>query len=194
MSDTNYNISRLGNHNGEIKFGHIHDDSKISAAIIRSGSESNHYISLESEGQPHRKNGTICRSTGAFQIVAGDDVKSSGISENIGVYIEAVDGDIVLSAKNGRVRILGENIDIIARGGDAENGNINIDANEKVNIKGDKGVNITSKVSLRLVTDGRLDAIGKAILNCYGGLMDFADGSTSLIGSKGGSVFEKVLK
>lgn len=193
MSDRNYNIVRYGNHNGELKFGHIHDDSKIAAAILRSGSESNHYISLESEGEPHRKNGTICRSLGAFQIKAGDTVKSSGITENIGVYIEAVDGDIVLNAKNGRIRIIGENIDLIARGADNQNGNINIDANEKVNINSPI-VNIKSSVLTRLVSDGRIDVIGKAILNCYGGLMDFADGSTSLLGSKGGSVFESFLK
>lgn len=193
MSDTNYNISRIGNHNGELKFGHIHDDSKIAAAIIRSGSESNHYISLESEGEPHRKNGTICRSLGSFQIKAGDTVKSSGILENNSVYVEAVDGDIVLNAKNGRIRIIGENIDLIARGGDNENGNINIDANEKVNINA-PSVNLKTRVAIRMVSDGRIDVIGKAILNCYGGLMDFADGSTSLIGSKGGSVFEKFLK
>jgi nucleoside-diphosphate-sugar epimerase len=53
---------------------------------------------MESEGKPHRKHGTICRSTGSFQIKAGDNVKSSDTEENIGVYIEAVSGDIVLNA------------------------------------------------------------------------------------------------
>jgi hypothetical protein len=189
MSKQNYNTIRYGNSDGELKFGHIHDDNKISAFIVRSGRESNHYITMESEGEPHRKHGTICRSTGAFQIKAGDNVKSSGIKENIGVYIEAVDGDIVLNAGNGRIRLIGENIDFIARGGDGQNGVISIDANEKV-IVNSPIVSINSKVSTKMVSDGRIDVIGKAILNIYGGLVDCADGATSVVGSKGGSVNE----
>jgi len=189
MSKQNYNTIRYGNSDGELKFGHIHDDNKISAFIVRSGRESNHYITMDSEGEPHRKHGTICRSTGAFQIKAGDNVKSSGIKENIGVYIEAVDGDIVLNAGNGRIRLIGENIDFIARGGDGQNGVISIDANEKV-IVNSPIVSINSKVSTKMVSDGRIDVIGKAILNIYGGLVDCADGATSVVGSKGGSVNE----
>lgn len=193
MSKTNYDTIRYGNKDGELKFGHIHDDSKISAVLLRSGAEANHYISMDSEGQPHRKNGTICRSTGAFQIKAGDNVKSSGIEENIGVYIEAVSGDIVLNAGNGRIRLIAENIDFISRGGDGKNGVINIDANEKVIVTAPI-ISVSSKVSTRLVSENQVDLVGKAILNIYGGLVDCADGATKINGSKGGSTNEDNYK
>ena len=193
MSEKNYNTIRYGNKDGELKFGHIHDDNKISAVLLRSGAESNHYISMDSEGQPHRKHGTICRSTGAFQIKAGDNVKSSGIEENIGVYIEAVDGDIIINAGKGRIRLIGENIDFIARGSDGQNGNINLDANEKVIVTAPT-VSVTSKVSTRLVSENQVDLVGKAILNIYGGLIDCADGATKINGSKGGSTNEEKYK
>lgn len=193
MSSKNPGIVRLGNKDGELKFGHIHQDSKIAAFIVRSGSEPNHYISMDSEGKPHRKNGTICRSTGAFQIKAGDNVKSGGLEENIGVYIEAVDGDIVLNAGNGRIRLIGENIDIIAKGSDGRNGNISLDANEKVIINASI-ISANSKVSTKLVSENQIDLVGKAILNCYGGLIDFADGATKINGSKGGSLNEEKNK
>ena len=189
MSKKNNDLTRYGNKDGELKFGHIHEDGKIAAFIVRSGSESNHYITMDSEGQPHRKNGTICRATGAFQIKAGDNVKSSGIEENIGVYIEAVNGDIVLNDGNGRIRLIGQNIDFVARGSDGQNGNINIDANEKVIVNAPI-VSVTSKVSTRLVSENQIDLIGKAILNIYGGLVDCADGATKINGSKGGSTNE----
>jgi hypothetical protein len=189
MSKKNYNAVRYGTKDGEIKFGHIHDDNKIAAFIVRSGSETNHYISMDSEGKPHRKHGTICRSTGSFQVKAGDNVKSSDTEENIGVYIEAVSGDIVLNAGSGRIRLIAENIDFIASGGDGKNGIINIDANEKVIVKSPV-VSIEAKASMRLISENSIDLIGRAILNCYGGLIDFADGSTKIIGSKGGSVNE----
>lgn len=192
MSKKNY-AARYGNKDGEIKFGHIHDDNKISAFIVRSGAEANHYISMESEGKPHRKHGTICRSPGSFQIKAGDNVKSSDTEENVGVYIEAVSGDIVLNAGSGRIRLIAENIEFIASGGDGKNGVINIDANEKVIVKSPV-VSIEAKASMRLISENRIDLIGKAILNCYGGLIDFADGSTKIIGSKGGSVNEEKNK
>lgn len=184
---------RYGNSDAEIKFGHIHSDGKVSAFIVRSGSEPNHYISMDSEGQDHRKNGTICRSAGSFQVKAGDNVKSSGIEENIGIYLEAVDGDIVLNASNGRIRIIGENIDLISRGSDGQNGNISIDANEKILLNA-QSISITSRVSTRIVSENKVEMIGKAILNCYGGLVDFADGATKINGSKGGSIFEDFFK
>jgi hypothetical protein len=193
MSTINPSTLRQGNKDAEIKFGHIHSDGKISAFLVRSGTEPNHYISMDSEGEPHRKHGTICRSTGAFQIKAGDNVKNTGLSENVGVYIEAVDGDIILNAKNGRVRIIGENIDLISRGSDGQNGNISIDANEKVIVNAPT-VTINSKVLTRIVSENRVELIGKAILNCYGGLIDFADGATKINNSKGGSMFEGFFK
>jgi hypothetical protein len=193
MSKKNYDTARYGTKDGEIKFGHIHDDNKIAAFIVRSGTEANHYISMDSEGKPHRKHGTICRSPGSFQIKAGDNVKSSDVEENVGVYIEAVSGDIVLNAGSGRIRLIAENIEFIASGGDGKNGVINIDANEKVIVKSPV-VSIEAKASMRLISENRIDLIGKAILNCYGGLIDFADGSTKIIGSKGGSVNEEKNK
>jgi hypothetical protein len=193
MSSKNTAAARYGNKNSEIKFGHVHSDGKVSAFLVRSGSEPNHYISMESEGGSHRKNGTICRSTGAFQIKAGDNVKNSGIEENIGVYIEAVDGDIVLNARNGRIRIIGENIDLISKGADGQNGNISIDANEKVVINS-QSLTLNSKVFTRIMSENKVEIVGKAILNCYGGLIDFADGATKITGSKGGSIFEEFFK
>lgn len=193
MSKSNEATTRYGNKDAEIKFGHIHPDGKISAFLVRSGTEANHYITMESEGAPHRKNGTICRSTGAFQVIAGDNVKSSNNEENIGIYIEAVDGDIVLNAKNGRIRIMGENIDLIARGGDGRNGNITLDSNEKVIVNA-QSVAINTKVSTRIVSEQTIDLIGKAILNIYGGLVDCADGATKLNPSKTYSKNETVNK
>jgi hypothetical protein len=190
MSKKNTKPTRYGNSLCEIKLGHTHSDGKTAAFIVRSGSDPNHYISMDSEGDSHRKNGTICRSTGAFQIKAGDNVKTSGIEENIGIYIEAVDGDIVLNAANGRIRIIGENVDLVARGADGTNGNIIIDANEKV-VVNSKTTTINSKVFTRIFAENKLELIGKAILNCYGGLIDFADGATKINGSKGGSDFEE---
>lgn len=179
MSDSNFNTIRYGNSDGEIKFGHIHDDGKISAFTVRSGYEANHYITMESEGEPHRKHGTIARSTGSFQVKAGDNVPYG----QPGVYFDAVSGDIVLNAPNGRIRLIAENIDILASGGDNKNGVIILDANEKIVVKSPI-IDVRSTVSTKIFSEKTVELIGKGILNIYGGLIDAADGATKVNGSK----------
>jgi len=183
MSETkNYEAIRYGTKDGELKFGHIHQDNTLSAAMIRSGSESLHYITLDATGEDFRKNGTICRSKGAFQVKAGDSVKDG----NPGVYIDAVNGDLVLRAPNGRVRIEGINVDIKAEGSDGKNGVITIEGNEKVLISAPI-INANSETSTRIFSENTVELIGNAICNIYGGFVDIADGATTRKGSKGGS-------
>ena len=178
----NYHTIRYGTAEGELKFGHITQDNVLSAVLLRNGKSKNHYITMDTSGPPHRKHGTICRSPGSFQVRAGDNVDK----DVPGVYVEAVSGDLVLRAPSGRVRIEGVNIDLIASGADGQNGVITIDANEKVLVRA-QTIDISSKVSTRLFSEKTVELIGNGILNMYGGLIDAADGATSLIGSKGGS-------
>ena len=178
----NYETIRYGNKDGELKFGHIHQDNTLSAAMIRSGSESLHYITLDATGEDFRKNGTICRSKGAFQVKAGDAVKDG----NPGVYIDAVNGDLVLRAPNGRVRIEGINVDIKAQGTNEEQGVVNIEGSTKVLIKAPI-INASSEISTRIFSENTVEVIGNAICNIYGGFLDLADGATTRKGSKGGS-------
>ena len=60
---------------GEIKFGHLHYDDELSSVLLRSGRDKKHYITMDSSGDDTRKNGTICRSPGSFQVKAGDKVE-----------------------------------------------------------------------------------------------------------------------
>jgi len=181
----NYNTVRYGTKDGELKFGHINQDNTLSAVTLRSGSETLHYISMDSTGNDTRKNGTVCRSTGAFQIKTGDDVKDG----NPGVYIDAENGDLVLRAPNGRVRIEGINIDLIATGADNTNGVITIESNEKVLINSPI-INASSKVSTKIFSENTVQLIGNAFCDIYGGFVDIADGATTRKGSKGGSANE----
>lgn len=179
----NYHTIRYGNKDGEIKFGHVHNDDNVAAFIVRSGYESQHYISMEASGPPHRKNGTIHRCTGAFQIKAGDNVTTSDETPNNAVYIEAVNGDIVLNAPHGRIRLIAENVDVTASGPDGKNGVITIDANEKILLNAPI-IDLNSKVSTKIFSEKTVELIGNGILNIYGGLVEAMDGATTLKGSK----------
>lgn len=190
MSKKNECTIRYGNKDGELKFGHITEGDEIDAFIVRSGTEPNHYIEMCSTGKPHLKHGTICRSTGSFQVKAGDNVKSSGNSktkENYAIYFEAVDGDITFNAPNGRIKLVAQNIEFVANGFDGKNGTIIGSADEKIILNSKGTIDINAGVSAKIFSNDTVNVIGKAILNIYGGLIDAADGATSKIGSKGGS-------
>jgi len=185
----NYHTVRYGTGEGELKFGHITQDNVKSAVLLRNGASTNHYVTLDATGDDHRKNGTTCRSPGTFQVKAGDSVTG----DIPGVYVEAVSGDLVLNAPSGRVKIIGTNVDIIASGGDGKNGVVNINGNEKVIVKA-QTIDISSKVSTKIFSEKTVEIIGKGILNCYGGLIEFADGATSVKGSKLFSTWEQRFK
>ena len=172
---------RYGTAEGELQFGHISMDNVLSGCLLRSGSSLNHYITLDSSGEDHRKHGTICRSPGSFQVEAGDNVTG----DTPGVYICANSGDLVLKAPSGRVIITGENVNIIASGAGGDNGVVNIEGNEKVLVKS-QIVDVSSKASTKIVSEKTVDIIGKAILDIYGGFVDVADGATSIKGSSCG--------
>ena len=181
----NYHTVRYGTAEGEIKFGHITQDNQTSAVMLRNGHHPTHYITLDQTGAPHRKHGTICRSPGSFQVRAGDNTPK----DEPGVYVEAVSGDLVLRAPSGRVRIEGQNVDIIAAGYDGQTGIINIDANDKILMRA-QTIDASATASLKLFSDNTVNMIAKGILDVYGGLIDFADGACSILGSKGGSTNE----
>tara|TARA_B100000965_G_scaffold109864_1_gene90769 strand:+ start:750 stop:1325 length:576 start_codon:yes stop_codon:yes gene_type:complete len=177
---------RYGTAEGELQFGHITMDNVLSGCLLRSGSSLNHYISLDSSGEEHRKHGTICRSPGSFQVEAGDNVTGA----TPGVYIEAVSGDLVLKAPSGRVKIEGVNIQLVATGSDGNNGNVEITANEKVIVKS-QIIDLSSKASTKIFSEKTVDVIGRAIIDIYGGFIDMADGATSVKRSLGVSINEE---
>ena len=184
----NYYTIRYGQRDGEIKFGHITSDNEQSAAMLRSGWEPLHYIDMVASGKKGaRKNSTLCRSTGPFKIQAGDECKTdpNNTSNQDGIFLDAVSGDILIKAINGKIKIQAQDIELIARGSNGKSGVIKVDSNEKI-IMNSKSVDIKATQSYKIFSEKTLDIVGNAIMNIYGGLMDFADGATKLKGSKCG--------
>lgn len=188
----NNHFNRIGNDHGEIRFGHIHEDNNLAGVLLRTGEDGGrHYIQMDSTGDidQGRKGSTMNVCPGSFSVVAGKDVAK----ETPAIYQYAENGDIIIGAPSGRIRIFAQNIELIAQGSDGQNGVIQIDGNEKVIIKAPQ-IDINSKVSTKVFSEKTVECIGKGILNIYGGLIDCADGATKLKGSKGGSTNEEKNK
>ncbi len=97
--------------------------------------------------------------------------------------MDALNGDIVIRAPSGRIRIEALDVDIKATGSGNKKGTVNINGNEKVIIKA-QTIDVSSKVSTKVFSEKTLECVGNGLLNIYGGLVDCADGATSKNSSK----------
>lgn len=183
----NLHTIRYGTRDGELKFGHYHTDNNWSAVQLRNGHDWKHYITMDYTGNRVRKYGTICRSPGAFQVKAGDNVKSTlnNVSNEAGVTIDAVSGDIIIRAPKGKIRMEAIDIELVANGYNGNTGYIRLDSNEKIILKS-KTVDVRGTETAKFFSEKTVELIGNGIMNVYGGLIDFADGATKLKGSKCG--------
>lgn len=176
----NYHTIRYGTAEGEIKFGHVHTDNVNSAVMLRSGHTFQHYMTMDGPGgQDFRTHSTTFRGPGSFQVKHGEGVPD----EQPGIYLDAVNGDIVIRAANGRIRMEALDVDIRATGG-GERGNIVLDANDKV-IMNAQTIACNAKVAARFFSEKTVEVVGNNVLNMYGGFVDIADGSSTAIIGKG---------
>ena len=183
---------REGTIDGEVKFGHIAETNELYAVYLNNynpiGSDCDHYIALIKTGQDEwEKNSTMCRSTGSFQVTAGD----AALDGTLAVNIEANSGDIKLSAKHGRIILEAKDIKLIASGESGERGNIRLTANEKIILDAGQMIHIHSKVSCKIVSDKDVEVTGKSICNMIGGIVNMceaADVASAAVGKprKGG--------
>lgn len=176
----NYHTIRYGTAEGEIKFGHVHTDNVNSAVMLRSGHTYKHYMTMDGPGgQDFRTHSTTFRGPGAFQVKHGEGVPD----EQPGIYLDAVNGDIVIRAANGRIRMEALDVDIRATGA-GDRGNIVLDANDKV-IMNAQTISCNSKVAARFFSEKTVEIVGNNVLNMYGGFVDIADGSSTALTGKG---------
>ena len=97
------------------------------------------------------------------------------------IWYEAENGDIIIKAPRGRIKLEAESIELTAQGIDGRTGNILLDADDKIALNA-QIVDVKSRVSTKIFSESTVDFIGKGIMNIYGGLTDFADRTTK--GSK----------
>ena len=187
----NYHPYRIGNEHAEIKFGHIIEEKQFGYYVRTGDDGGRHYIRMRSNGdvKQGQKGSTNFHSPGSFTIDCGQDIrgaknKDGGKIVNPPAYnLLAQNGDINIAAPHGTIRLSARNIELYATGTDGRNGIIKLDANEKVNIRA-PNIDVNSTTMLSMFSEGRVNMVGKSIMNVYGGLMDFADGATALLGSK----------
>ena len=185
----NFHPYYIGTEHGRLSFGHVRDSNEISACMLQSGPDGGrHYIVMEETGSADEgtKGSTKSFCPGTFTVKSGKDIVNypEGKDEprNIpAIWYEAENGDIIIKAPRGRIKLEAESIELTAKGFDGRTGNILMDADDKIALNA-QIVDVKSRVSTKIFSESTVDMIGKGIMNIYGGLTDFADRSTK--GSK----------
>jgi len=165
--------------------------NQIDAVKISNGPDAGrHYIRMQETGSKEdgSKGSTHIVCPGTFTALTGKDIVNypEGSDEPRGlnaILFEAENGDIVLTAPRGKIKIAAEAIELIAEGSDGRTGVIDISADEKINLKSQM-IDLNSGVSTKIFSEDTVHLIGKSLLNIYGGLADFADGTTKRRRSK----------
>ena len=175
-----------GTEHGTISFGRVNTFSnEIDACKIANGPDAGrHYIRMQETGSKEdgSQGSTTMVCPGTLTALTGKDIvnypKGSDTPRDLpAFYYEAENGDIVLTAPRGKIKIAAEAIEIIAEGSDGRTGVVDISADDKINLK-TQIIDINSTASTKIFSENTVHVIGKSLLNIYGGLADFADGTT----------------
>jgi len=184
----------IGTEHGNLSFGKVNTQTnEISACMLQNGPDGGrHYIKMEETGNKEEgtKGSTKIFCPGALTAIAGKDIVNYGEGDDTprdipAIFYQAENGDIILSAPHGKIKLVAEAIELIAEGSDNKKGIISLTSDEKVIIDS-QIVDIQSKVSTKIFSEKTVDMIGRGLLNIYGGLCDFADRSTKNLPSKTG--------
>ncbi len=157
----NYTAVKYGNDKGTLRFGHIHKKGDVTSGCMLDTPDGRHQFSLDIDGQ--RKGWTTSTSPGNFNLLAGEDNTEPQDTITIG----AVNGNICITAHNGKIRLQGTDIELIAVGEGGAKGNIKMEATESI-ITNAKKTMLTSKAFFRISTPGIGEVVANGILQMYG--------------------------
>ena len=175
----NYTAIRYGNDHGSISFGHIHKQGDVTASVMLQTSDANHALFMDKDGQ--RKGWTTITSPGNFQVEAG----SANEEAQDTLMLNAKNGNILITSSNGKIRLEGTDIELIATGEGGSKGNIRLFASENIETNSKKLL-MNSKVSYKIVSSGTGEVVANSILKMYGSIFKGVDDSCSVKDAKNG--------
>ena len=174
----NYTAIGLGNDKGSFQSGRVHKQGDVTAGPGLYTPDGEHQLSLDIDGK--REGWTVSTSPGAFQVECGSKMEEAENS----VIITAVNGDISIKATNGKIRLQGTDIELVAMGEGQTKGNIKLTSSENVIVESKK-VLVTAKTMYKIATPGTGQMVANGVLEMYGSIIR---GVTDAVASKDSKV------
>ena len=177
----NYTALTYGNDHGSLEFGYIHKQGDVTADVMLRASDARHSIALDKDGP--RKGSTQITAPGRISIEAGVDKSEAEDT----LFIHSWNGNITIVASNGKLRLQGTDVEIIAVGEGGSKGNVRINASENLELDGKK-VFLTAKSLYKLATPGTAEIVANSVMKMYAplirGVSDAVAGRDSKVGGR----------
>ena len=168
----NYTGIRYGNDHGSCSFGHIHKPGDVTAGILLQAKDGRHTFFMDNDGQ--RKGWTSAVAPGNYQVTCGEDNEEAQDS----MFLHASNGNIVVLATNGKLRLQATDIELVAIGEGGSKGNIKMTATENVSIDCKK-FQFNAKNYYKLCTSGEADIVANGVMHIYSSVIKgVTDGCT----------------
>ena len=178
-SKQNYTAIRYGNEKGSISFGHIHKGGDVTSGVMLKTPDAEHSVTLDIDGE--REGWTTSISPGNFQVECG----SANEEAEDSLILNAKNGNIMITATNGKIRLQGTDIELIAVGAESDRGNIKMTATENITLDSKKILGNASMM-YKLVSPQRGELISNGVLKIYGSIIRGVTDACSVKDSKVG--------
>ena len=182
----NYTGTRFGNDHGSISFGHIASDAAVTSDVQIQASDGRHSIILDKDGP--RKGCTQITAPGRISIQSGEDKQEAEDT----LFINALNGNICIIASNGKIRLQGTDIELIAVGEGGSKGNIRLTASENIKLEADNKIVIDAKAMYKLATPGTAEIVANSAMTIYSAVIrGVSDGVANRDSKVGGKDFQR---
>jgi hypothetical protein len=134
-----------------------------------------------------RKGWTTLTAPGNIQIEAGSDNQEAQDT----LMINSKNGNILIVASNGKIRLEGTDIELIATGEGGSKGNIRMTASENISADSKKFL-VNASASYKICTPGTGEIISNGVLKMYGSIIQGVTDACAKKDSKvGGQNFQR---
>ena len=183
----NYTTVKYGNNQGSIAFGQIHKQGDVTSGVMLETPDGEHQLSLDLDGQ--RTGWTCSTSPGNFQVECG----SANEEAQDSAVINAKNGNIILLATNGKIRLQATDIELVAVGEGGAKGNIKMNATESI-VTESKKLLMTAKSFYRIASPQTGEVVANGVLKLYGSIIRGVTDAVAVKDSKvAGQRFQKQM-
>ena len=188
QAQKNYDGAILGKTSqGGVETGHIHKKADVTAGVVLNTPDGRHQLYLDIDGG--RKGWTTSTSPGCFQVMCGEDMTEADNT----MILEAWNGDISIIAHNGKIRMQGTDIEMVAIGGaDEGKGNITCTASETFTVHDTPKILLQSSSLTKITSGGIMWIASNSCMKIYSSIIrGVTDAVTHKDSKVGGQRFAK---
>ncbi len=183
----NYTAIKYGNNQGSIAFGQIHKQGDVTSSVMLETPDGEHQLSLDLDGE--RTGWTVSTSPGNFQVECGSANKEAEDS----LVLNAKNGNILITATNGKIRMQATDIELVAVGEGGAKGNIKMNATESI-VTESKKLLMTAKSFYRIASPQTGEVVANGVLKLYSSIIRGVTDAVAVKDSKvAGQRFQKQM-